>query len=78
MLSLRQLMDVVCTEAIVYGGLQEVPDRVDGAVEHYHSAKRNARGQYGGREHDLSGELPPIHFDLELIEGDDGTLRWEE
>ena len=78
MISLEKLLDIVCTEAIEYGGLQEVPDRADGTVEYYHSAKRNARGEYENGEQGLREVLPPIRYDLELIEAQDGTLQWEE
>ena len=78
MISLKKLLDIVCTEAIEYGGLQEVPDRVDGAMDHYHSLKRNARGESDYSESITNENLPPMRFDLELIEKEDGTLQWEE
>ena len=78
MISLKKLLDIVCTEAIEYGGLQEVPDRTDGTMEHYHSPKRSARGKYENSEQSSIGNLPPIQYALKLIEDEDGTLHWEE
>jgi hypothetical protein len=78
MISLDNLLDIICTEAIEHGGLQEVPDRVDGTIEYYHSPKRNARGGYENGELRGAGTLPPIRYDLELIELTDGKLRWVE
>ena len=77
MISLQKLLDIVCTEAIEYGGLPEVPDRVDGAMENYHAAKRTARGEPD--EHEAGAvqpALPPIQYDLELIEDERGKLHW--
>ncbi len=78
MLSIETLINIICTEAIEYGGLQEVPDRTDGTTENYHARKRNAREKYHGNEKRLEGDLPPIRFDLELIEDAEGRLRWLE
>lgn len=77
MISLKKLLDIVCTEAVEYGGLQEVPDRVDGAEEYYHSIKRNARGEFRNGEQ-APIDLPPIEYTLKLIEEEDGSLNWEE
>lgn len=79
MISLRKLLDIVCTEAIESGGLPEVPDRVDGAMDNYHAAKQNARSESnveGGLE--SVNSLPPIRYDLELIRDENGNLRWVE
>jgi len=79
MISIDELVDMVCTEAILYGGLQEVPDRADGTVEHYHDPKRNARAHHNeDGAQNTRGDLPPIRYELELIESEDGTLHWEE
>ncbi len=78
MISLDNLLDIVCTEAIEHGGLQEVPDRADGTIEYYHSAKREARGEYKNGEQIDIISLPPMRYDLELIELEDGKLQWVE
>jgi hypothetical protein len=78
MISLDILLDIVCTEAIEHGGLQEVPDRADGTIEYYHSAKRNARGEYENGEQSATGNLEPIRYDLELIRAENNELKWEE
>lgn len=78
MISIETLMNIICTESIEYGGLQEVPDRADGTIEHYHSLKRNARGEYKNGDQRIVKDLSPISFDLELIEDTQGRLHWEE
>jgi hypothetical protein len=78
MISLDKLLDIVCTEAIEHGGLQEVPDRADGTIEYYHSAKRNARGPYEDGGQGATGNLEPISYDLELIRTEKNELKWEE
>jgi hypothetical protein len=75
MISISRLVDIICTEALEYGGVQEVPDRSDGATESYHSQKRPARG---GLENNLTGNddrLPTVDYKLELIKVD-GKLEW--
>jgi len=78
MISLEVLLDIIYTESIEHGGLQEVPDRADGTTDYYHARKRNARGGYQNGEQRLGGLLPPIRYDLELIEAEDGKLHWVE
>jgi len=53
--SINDLLDMICTEAVEYTGVQEVLNK-------------------GGK----LGDLPPIHYALELIENSDGTLDWKE
>lgn len=78
MISIETLLAIVCTEAIEYGGLAEVPDRVDGAQESYHSMKRGARGEYEGEGRELVEGSSPICYKLELIRTAEGKLEWEE
>lgn len=78
MISIETLLGIICTEAIEFGGLLEVPDRMDGTSEYYHSAKRKARGDYERGEEKPTGIRPPIRYKLELIRAGDGTLHWEE
>ncbi len=75
MISINKLLDIICTEAIEYGGVQEVPDRADGTTEHYHSLKRPARSDFGNINHKNSECSQVIDYTLELIEMD-GELKW--
>ena len=78
MLSLEELLNIICTEAIEHGGLQEVPEHKHGAKQYYHSAKKEARGPDESNEHHVDLPLPPIQYDLELIEDRDGAFHWED
>ncbi len=79
MISLDNLLNIICTEAFEYGGIQEVPDHKHGALQNYASPKRDARGaSYGERPACNNGALPPMQYTLELIRDEDGTLRWVE
>ena len=78
MISLEEILNIICTEAIEHGGVQEVPDHKHGAQQQYHSPKHDARAPGENNENPLEPELPPIRYDLDLIEDSDGTLHWED
>jgi hypothetical protein len=72
------LLDMVCTEAIEYGGLQEVPANKHGTVQSYHSQKRRSRGnerRSGGRP---APNLPEAPFTLRPVKQADGSVEWVE
>jgi hypothetical protein len=78
MISHQEMLEIVCTEAIEYGGLQEVPWQKHGAKQSFHSAKRGARGP-----HVSNGERPgssevTAAYDLRLVAAPDGTLEWKD
>jgi len=66
MIQLDNLLDMVCNEAIC-AGLPEYPycEIPEGEIPE----------SYAGRDRD---DLPPIRFNLELIENPDGSLVWLE
>jgi|GEM_PF-2158560 len=79
MISQQEIIDIICTEAIEHGGLQEVPRHKNGATQSYHSRKRDARGQ--NNQHEPKGEeseLEPLSYDLRLISEDDGSFKWKD
>jgi hypothetical protein len=77
MISQQEILSIICTEAIEYGGLQEVPGHKHGARHSYHSAKRGARDrdENGSRP---NGESTGFFYPLRLIREGDGTLVWED
>jgi hypothetical protein len=78
MISLKNLLNMVCTEAFEYGGIPEVPDHKHGAPQNYSALKRDAREIVHEQTRVNSTEQPVLRYDLELIEEEDGTLRWVE
>ena len=64
MISVENLLGIIATEAIEYGGMSEEQWRKEGC-------------QMPERLHNLEG-LPPIQYNLELLRRDDGTLYWVE
>ena len=78
MIGIKTLLGIIRTEAVEFGGQLEVPDRMDGAIESYHSAKRNARHGSEGTERKPTENRAPIRHTLELIRAEDGTLKWVE
>ena len=78
MISIKDLLNIICTEAVEHGGVQEVPDNKHGARAHYHSQKRPARETGPLAEQGSTDELPSIKLNLEFVELDDGTFEWVE
>jgi hypothetical protein len=79
MISRKSLLNMICTEAFEYGGIQEVPDHKHGADQNYASPKRDARGSSPlERRCAVDGTLPTMRYTLELVRQADGTLRWVE
>ena len=78
MISLENILNIICTEAFEYGGVPEVPDHKHGAPQNYAAPKRDARGEVerGARSH--SARLPVLRYGLELVRESDGKLRWYE
>jgi hypothetical protein len=77
MISQKEMLDIICTEAIEYGGLQEVPAQQHGGSTSFFSPKRAARApEESNLSHPTSGS-PTVVYDLRLIREKDGTLRWE-
>ena len=74
MLSLENLLDIVCTEAFEHGGIPEVPDHKHGASQNYSAPKRDARGVVQEDVRSTREGPPVLRYDLELIQDADGTL----
>ena len=78
MISLKDILDIICTEAFEYAGIPEVPDHKHGAPQNYAAQKRDARGDIHDDTRSQSQQLPVIQYDLELVRQSDGTVDWLE
>lgn len=78
MISLENLLNIICTEAFEYDGIPEVPDHKHGALQNYSAPKRDARAAVHEGARPYAGERPVLRYDLELIEEPDGTIHWVE
>ena len=74
MISINDLSNIICTEALEHSGVQEVPDEQYGSTSNYHSEKRNAREVDKNSNQQKTEKLTPIRFRLELVEVD-GKLK---
>lgn len=77
-ITLEDILNIICTEAFEHSGIPEVPDHKHGAPQSYAAAKRDARGDVHESRRSNSQQLPALQFDLELIEDEDGKLHWVE
>ena len=77
MISRKILLNIIRTEAIEYGGVQEIPSQTHGAKLSYHSAKRAGRGPEPlGNCGD--SKVPSVLYDLRLVRQSDGSLQWKD
>ena len=78
MIGCQEMLEIVCTEAIEHGGLQEVPVPKHGAKQSFHSPKRGARGpDICNGDRAVIG-APVVRYDLRLVMESNGTLHWKD
>jgi hypothetical protein len=78
MILLKNLLDMICTEAFEHSGIPEVPDHKHGAPQNYSAQKRDARGDCPDVTRIASSEQAVLRYDLELLEREDGGIEWVE
>ena len=78
MILLKNLLNMICTEAFEHSGIPEVPDHKHGAPQNYSAQKRDARGAVSEVARAASSEKAVLQYDLELLEREDGALEWVE
>lgn len=78
MISQKEMLNIICTEAIEHGGLQEIPGQQHGGKTSFHAAKRLARKT---EEHNPAGAVsgsPKIKYRLKLIRKSGGKFQWKD
>jgi hypothetical protein len=78
MISQTEMLDIICTEAIEYDGLQEVPAQQHGGSTSFFSPKRAARAPEESNLSHPTSDSPTVVYDLRLTRERDGTLLWED
>ena len=78
MINIEQLINIICTEAVEYGGLQEIPAQKHGARSSFHSSKRESRNQDMRSEVDPVADEPSVIYSIRLEIKSDGQLKWED
>lgn len=78
MIGRKNLLNIVCTEAVEHSGVPEIPENKHGAWQNYSTGKRDARGSVGMDVVTHVNDPEPLIYRLEVIRHDDGTLSWEE
>lgn len=78
MLTSSELLNIICTEATEFGGIQELPGHKHGAKHSFHSQKRRARGpgNVGGGVRPSNSEA--VDYPLRLVRMKDGSLIWKD
>lgn len=78
MISQKELLNIVCTEAIEHGGLQEVPSQQHGGNTAFFAAKRISRGGGEKRRTASISKSPTVKYGLRLVKNSDGTVEWKD
>jgi len=78
MISQKEMLNIICTEAIEFGGLQEMPGQQHGGRTMSHAAKRAGRRTQENSIAPSRSDLPSVEYDLRLIRKTDGTLQWND
>lgn len=78
MITIENLLKIICTEAFEYDGIPEVPDHKHGDRHNYSAPKREARDKRKSDTRSHSANLTTLQYDLELVQDEDGVLRWHE
>jgi len=78
MISQKEMLNIIRTEAIEHGGLQEVPSQQHGGKTSFFSAKRPARGTEENRGSSPETDSPALECDLRLVKKADGTFEWQD
>ena len=78
MISHKEMLEIVCTEAIEYGGLQEIPGHKHGARQSFHSRKRGSRGPEICNGDRSKANAETVQYDLRLLVAPDGSLEWKD
>lgn len=78
MIKIANILRIIRTEAFEYDGIPEVPDHKHGDRQNNFALKREARGKLTRDKRAPTASPSDLQYDLELIEDEDGTLRWHE
>lgn len=78
MISEKDILDIICTEAIEYGGLPEIPGHQHGVTAAFHAAKRLGRGKQEDTGTDHPSRAPSVGYRIRVVKRADGSLRWED
>ena len=76
MIEIHNMLNIVCTEAVEDGGIPEVPDHVHGIAPNYWAPRRDARAAHVEEPRRKPENLPTFQYNLELVQDEDGKVRW--
>jgi len=78
MISQKEMLGIICTEAVEFGGLQEIPGQQYGGKTSFHSAKRTARYNHDSRLKRVKVDSNSVEYGLRLIRSNNGKLEWKD
>ena len=78
MISQKEMVDIILTEAIEYGGLPEVPSQQRGGKTSFHAAKRASRGMGERNGRSAASNARKVRYNLRVVRKRDGTPQWKD
>lgn len=78
MISQKEMLNIVCTEAVEYGGLQEIPGQQHGGRAAFHSAKRQSRRTEEAAGIRRKSKSRRMTYQLRLVKKANGKVEWED
>jgi hypothetical protein len=78
MISHKDMLNIVHTEGIEYGGLPEVPGHHHGGKASFHAAKRSSRESHGRTGRPSATKGPTVSYKVLVVKTSDGKLKWAD
>ena len=74
--SRSDILGMVCSEALEYGGVQEIPEHKHGTQHNYFSKKRSARTSDSIYSKNGKQKHKSVKISLKLIRNENGKIQW--
>lgn len=78
MISHKDMLNIIYTEAIEFGGLPEIPGHKHGAKVSYHAPKRLGRGPFATKGRSLNTKNAELHYKVRVVRKANGSVAWED
>lgn len=78
MISQKEMLDIILTEASEYGGLPELPNQQRGGKTSFHAAKRASRGIGERNGSSALSDSRKVKYNLRVVKKRKGKLHWKD
>jgi hypothetical protein len=78
MISQKDMLNIICTEAIEHGGVPEISGLQQGGRVAFHAPKRPSRGSPQNCGSAPESESHKLNYTIRVVKKVDGTFKWED